>query len=110
MIQKVFAVWDSKALAFMQPFFSNSTGAAVRAFADVANEDRSPIAKHPGDYQLYEIGTFNDLDGIMNSLVPNKLLGCALDFVEVKKSNSPVLDKFVRESIDKPAVEVGNGS
>lgn len=84
MIQKVFAVRDSKAVAFMQPFFSGANGAAIRAFADAANDGKSPIAMHPEDYNLYELGDFDDNSGEFTSLTPIKMLACAADFVQVK--------------------------
>lgn len=98
MILKVFGVYDSKALGYLQPFFSNSVGSAIRAFADASNEDRSPICKHPGDYQLYELGTFDDNSGLLAAMVPNKLLGCAADFVEIKKG-VPSLGGIVRQEM-----------
>lgn len=82
MIQKVFGVRDAKALAFLQPFFSASTGAAVRAFADAVNEDsKSPLAKHPEDYILYELASFDDNTGEFIPCEVLKMLGCASDFV-----------------------------
>lgn len=87
MIQKVFGVRDAKAVAFLQPFFSNSTGAAVRAFSDAVNEDgKSMIAKHPEDYNLYELADFNDATGEFIPCQPMKMLGCARDFVQQKPS------------------------
>lgn len=74
MIMKVFGVYDLKALAYLQPFFSQSTGAAIRAFEDVVNDGNSPIAKHPGDYQLFELGTFDDTKGLLSGTVPAVLL------------------------------------
>lgn len=104
MILKVFAVYDSKALAYLQPFFSESVGSAIRAFGDAANESGSPIGKHAGDYQLYEIGEFDNNKGLLTPLVPMKLLGCAADFVVVQpKFNLPVGPLPVPQ-------EVGNGS
>lgn len=92
---RVFAVYDSKAQAFMQPFFSNATGSAIRAFGDASNDGKSAFSLHPGDYQLYEIGSYDDLEGRLTSIVPPKLLGCALDFV-----TKPVASPTVKEGVD----------
>jgi len=81
MYVRMFAVYDSKALAFLQPFFSNSNGSAICAFEDAVHEVKTPIGAHPGDYQLYELGGFNDEDGNITVLRPNKLLCNGLDFV-----------------------------
>ena len=81
MIEKVFAVRDSKAQAFLQPFYSVSVGSAVRAFGDAANEKNSMVSKHPEDYLLYELGEFDNNTGAFKSISPIVLLGCAKDFV-----------------------------
>ena len=48
MIQKVFAVRDGKAEAFLQPFYSVNAGSATRAFDDTINaSDGNQLAKHP---------------------------------------------------------------
>lgn len=80
MIQKMFAVRDAKAQAFLQPFFSSANGSALRALGDAVNDGKSPIALHPEDYILYEIGAFDDQTGEIVGLTPIKLLACASDF------------------------------
>lgn len=84
MINRMFAVYDLKACAYLQPFFSESVGSAVRAFGDAANDPQCPFNKHPGDYQLFEIGCVDNLTGVVTPVVPMKLLGLASDFVVVK--------------------------
>lgn len=82
MTQKVFAVFDLKALAYMQPFFSVNAGSAMRAFGDAVKKGDSPISLHPEDYQLFEVGLWDDVAGVMSGLLPVKLLCIASDFVE----------------------------
>lgn len=85
MITKVFGVYDSKTMAYLQPFFSEQLGSAIRAFSDAVNEKgNSPLAKHPGDFQLYELGTFDMKSGLVVALVPPLLLGNGLDYWESK--------------------------
>lgn len=109
MIQKVFGVRDTKALAFLQPYFSNSTGAAVRAFSDEVNntDGRSMIQKHPEDFVLYELGEFDDNTGAFVSHSPIKMLGCGADFVQVK-SNVKV-DDFIQSMKNGAKEEVASG-
>lgn len=82
MILKVFGVRDGKAEAFLQPFFSGTAGSAIRAFDDAINGEKSPIAVHPSDYTLYELGEFDDNSGSIVACSPLKLLGCGSDFVK----------------------------
>lgn len=81
MIQKVFGVRDCKAEAFLQPFFSIQNGSAIRAFSDECVKPGSPFNSHPGDYILYELGSFDDNSGMFVAVSPIKLLGCGSDFV-----------------------------
>ena len=60
MILNVFAVRDMKAEAFLQPFYSNSIGSAMRAFGDAVNDTSCPFNKHSEDYILYEIASYDD--------------------------------------------------
>lgn len=76
---KAFTVYDLKAEFYMKPFFCLATGEAVRSFADAINDPQSPFYKHPDDYTLYEIGTFDEQIGELSS-VPPVNLGSALNF------------------------------
>lgn len=82
MTLKVFAVRDMKAEAFLQPFFSPTSGAALRAFGDACDKTDSPFHAHPSDYILFEIGTYDDATGLLTHLAPPKLLSSAVDFSE----------------------------
>lgn len=81
---EVFSVRDMKAEAFLQPFFVQTVGAALRAFGDAVDKEDSPFHKHPEDYVLYQIGEYNDADGSLVSISPVKMLACASDFVLAK--------------------------
>lgn len=58
-VQYVCAVFDEQMQAFAQPFFVPSTGVATRSFVDEVNRAESPMAAHPEDYKLVQLGTFN---------------------------------------------------
>jgi len=80
---KVFCIYDSKAEAYGQPFFSQSTGSAIRAFSDDANSDKkdSGVAMHPEDFTLFEIGEYDHNTGMMLPLEVKVSRGCAIDLV-----------------------------
>lgn len=59
---KMFTVYDIKAQAYLPPFYMQSTGQAMRVFEDTANDKDHQFGKHPEDYVLYEVGTFDDQD------------------------------------------------
>lgn len=114
MILKAFAVYDLKALNFGVPFFMSSVGAAVRGFADLANDAQSSVNKHPEDYQLFEIGEYDDAVGLLKDLHPSRLLAQASDFMErkpavVSKGAFPSVSE-IREVVSDAAVAANGGS
>lgn len=80
MLIKMFTVYDSKAEAYMQPFFMQSVGAALRAFSDTVNDPSHAFSKHPEDYILFELGTYDDATASIQQNAPRSL-GVAIEFV-----------------------------
>lgn len=78
---KVFSVFDVKAGAYMQPFFMQATGLAVRAFSDLVDDESTMFGKHPVDYVLFEIGTWDEITGTFVSLDKPLSLGKGHEFV-----------------------------
>lgn len=60
MITSVFAVYDMKAKAFMQPFFSPMAATGIRAFSVAVNDPTTLLHKHPEDFVLFHLGSFDD--------------------------------------------------
>lgn len=73
MIIKIYAVLDKATGAFMQPFFSQSNGAAIRSLTDAVNDYSHPFAKHSSDYSLYFLGEFDDTTGMFATNDPVRL-------------------------------------
>lgn len=86
MILQVFCVFDVKAEAFMQPFFMNTKGEAIRAFSDMSNNPETMFSKHPLDFTLMHIGSFNDNNGALEKLMAPEPIGSAQEFKRVQPS------------------------
>ena len=58
------AVYDMAVEAFSRPMFVRASGEALRSFKDEVqrSDPGNPLFKHPGDYSLYELGTWTDDD------------------------------------------------
>ncbi len=61
MKDQIFTVYDTKAKAYLPPFFLPQQGMATRVFADLCNQEGHQFNKHPEDYSLYTIGTFDNI-------------------------------------------------
>jgi len=62
MIMTVVSILDTAAGAYGRPAFVASQGVAVRQFQDEVNRasDDDQLYKHYDDFQLFELGTFDD--------------------------------------------------
>lgn len=87
---KIFTIYDSKADAFHQPFFSQTTASGIRAFEGVVNKPETPFHQHPADYTLFEIGSWNELDGTIDLHQAKVGLGTAIEFQSQQPNHSPV--------------------
>lgn len=80
MILQVVALFDVKARAFAAPFVSTHLAIAARAFAEAANTPENQVCRHPEDFTLYHLGTFNDETGEFTLLPTRVNLGSAIDY------------------------------
>lgn len=60
MILNVYTLFDTKALIFNTPFFAVNDGVAKRMCADLASDANTTVGRHPADYVLYRLGTYDD--------------------------------------------------
>ena len=65
MISVIVSVRDSAAEAFGRPMYLQSLGVAIRSFTDEVNRDDkdNQLFNHPDDFDLYELGVFDDSIG-----------------------------------------------
>lgn len=70
MIVTLVAIKDVKVGAFQQPVATAAIGGAVRAFEDACKEPgkNTDMSRHPADFELYKLGTFNDETGRIECL------------------------------------------
>lgn len=83
----VLSVYDRAAATYGRPLFAAAVGAAMRSFQDEVNRpaEDNPMYKHPGDFDLVELGTFDDQTGKFVSIDPKVVC------VGKQMSMSPVL-------------------
>jgi hypothetical protein len=82
-MQKIYNVYDMKIKVWGKPNFAfRNTAEALRSFEIAINEAGTQFNRHPEDYAMYEIGTFDDETGIITMLDPKISLGTASDYVK----------------------------
>ncbi len=79
MLLRAFTVYDVKVEAFLRPFFMQTPAEAIRAFTETVNDGQSAFFKHPEDFTLYEVGTYDESSGKL-SAIDHVHLGLAINF------------------------------
>ncbi len=80
-IHGIYSIFDTKAKAYYPPFFLPNTDLAVRIFSDQVNDTNHTFNKHPEDYTLFQIGTFDDENAFIDPRAP-ELVTTALQLVQ----------------------------
>lgn len=81
----IYAIRDDQVDAYAQPFFSPTNGSALRAFADHVNEAGTAANKHPRDFSLYHLGTYDEHTGQITGTKPTRI-GTANEYVQAKEA------------------------
>lgn len=78
----VMTIYDKKTGIWKEPFFVVATGIAVRMFTDIVNNNRDDnhLCKYAGDYDLYELGTFDQTTCLITVYDEPRKLGNGLDY------------------------------
>lgn len=76
----IYAVHDIKVNAYTAPFTNPTHGSALRAFSDHVNDPNSGANKHPEDFSLWHLGSFDDDSGEITPAKPNRI-GTAIEYI-----------------------------
>jgi hypothetical protein len=73
MKQQIFSIFDSKAEAYLAPFFLHKAAMAERAFRQMVNQEGHQFEASPADYTLFHIGEYDDQNASITPCVPKAL-------------------------------------
>lgn len=90
MILKGFSVYDEKAQTYSNPVFVNNKGVALRSFMDEVANNQSQLNKHSSDFKLYEVGEFDNNEGMFKPYKVALFIANASDFKDSKNPAIPV--------------------
>lgn len=82
---QAFAVFDEKASCYDKPFFMPTWAMAKRMFGDAVNQVDTAVSKHPADYKLYGLGTFDVESGMLEGTSTPTFICHGSDFVEPER-------------------------
>ena len=81
----VYAIFDRASGIYDRPWCAHSDQAAIRSFTDIAQDAEHPIGKHPEDFTLFRVGTWQDDKGEMVGESAEKVIGAAEAVAAVRK-------------------------
>lgn len=67
-VSKAYTLHDVKALTYSPPFYQTNHALAVRMCKDLVADINTTVGRHPADYKLYCVGTFDDATGKLEPL------------------------------------------
>lgn len=71
-----FSVYDNKVKVYHTPFFQHHREEAKRMVQKMVNTTDSNIANYPQDFELYELGVFDDDSGKIEFTTPQHVCKC----------------------------------
>lgn len=105
MILKVFSLLDIKAGIYSPPFYMAAAGQAVRAVMELGADQGNQVGRHPADFQLVELGTWDDQTGqATNHSVPTPL-GLVVNLVQMNSKNALNLFTQIGDELGKGDAE-----
>lgn len=79
----IISIRDVVANMYSTPTFHQSKGSALRSFGNEVNraDENNTIYKHPNDFEIYALGTFDDETATFEPYSTPEQLGLARDYV-----------------------------
>lgn len=78
----VFSIFDSKAKAWLQPFFCVNAAVAIRMFERAVNDENTDYFRFASDYTLFHVGEWSETDGDLVNFPAKVSLGVAASFLK----------------------------
>lgn len=78
MLLRAYTLHDVKALTYSPPFFQHNNALAIRMLEDLVNDQNTSVGRHPGDFKLYCVGSYDDSNGM---LIPLNIIEHVMDAV-----------------------------
>lgn len=93
MIVNAYSIFDTKSLVYSNPFYAVTDGAAIRVVSDAANDMNTSLGKHPADFILYKVGSYNDASGVLQTLDPREHVIDLIALVHLHKPAMPLFEE-----------------
>jgi len=93
---EMFAVYDIKARAYLPPFFLPRREMAARIFGECINSKDHQFGRHPADYTLFHLGTYDDENASIELQHAPHSMGAGVEYLE--RELKPAEDLFATDA------------
>lgn len=83
----VYAIYDATAEVFMRPMFLVNDATAIRGFINAVLNEKSDLFTNPGDFTLYKVDEWDDVEGRFEMLEIKQQLGNGLSLLAQYKED-----------------------
>lgn len=80
MTLKIYTIYDAKSMTYETPICWRARGEAIRWYQDLINDPKSKLYHHPEDYDLFELGDYDQLKATLTPYKSSVPLGKATEF------------------------------
>lgn len=81
-MKEVCGIYDVKAKCYVHVFLEATLDCALRTFSEMVTNPQSAVARHPMDYHLFHVASFDEQSGKMVGHPPHAL-GSGDQYVEL---------------------------
>lgn len=81
-MKKLISLYDRATESFAPVMTVNTRNEAIRSFKQAVNDPQTPISINPTDYELHEIGSFDDQTGQIIPRAKTEVFARGEDFKE----------------------------
>lgn len=82
MVLKMYSIFDKKSEIHHPPAFCHNTGHALRHFMTVFNDGNNMLNNFPEDFQIIEIGTFDDATAKVTACEPCHIIANGIELIQ----------------------------
>ncbi len=102
MRQQIYSIKDLKVGTYSSPFFATHDQVAIRNASDVVNDEKTTLNKWPADFELWNLGIFDDSGKFIDN---NPTIVCTL--VSLVKNENGKQQNIFEENGKKAAASNG---
>lgn len=81
MTRNIYSVYDVKAELYGPIILMKSHGEVLRGFQDLCEDKNTMPGRHPGDFKIVYLGSFDDVTGFLSATDPVLTLSFGSDLV-----------------------------